>query len=264
MADQSLLRPYPAFERHRRELAEAARRQRIRLAGGGMAVVVLALGAWMIHPMLAFMVSGIGAMVLFFASLSGGSTVSPDELLGIEGELRALKFLRQLGDDFALLNRVIISDATLPNGERELDFVVIGPNALFLVEVKNTAGLIHVQPDSATWPVARRGGCGSSPRWHSMSSPLFQVRAQADALNRLLLSHGLNVDIQPIICFARPGVALENVDSCPLPVLFPEQLRETIEAPAGQSNPNAASLRAATSLLANAGAARGTLETAGS
>jgi len=254
MADEHLLRPYPAFERHRRELAQADRRRRTRLLGGGAAMLLMAFGAWLVHPMLAFMVAGIAAMVLFFSSLSAGSTVAPDELLGIEGELRALKFLRRLSDDYLLLNRVRIADPTLPNGERELDFLVLGPNALFVVEVKNTPGLIHVQPDSAHWPVASRGGCGSSPCWNSMPSPLRQVQAQVAALDRLLLSHGLGLPIKPIICFARPGVALENVASCPIPVVVPEQLSGLIESASETGSAPAATRAATRKLLGQVGA----------
>ncbi len=230
MADETLLRPYPAFERHRQEMADAARQRRWRLASGSAALLVVGMGCWLVHPMLAFMVAGIGAMALFFSSLSGGSTVPPAELLGVEGELRALKFLRHLPDEYRILNRIRIADTTLPNGERELDFVVLGPTGLFLVEVKNTPGLIHVQPDSNRWPVAKRGGCGSSPRWNSLPSPLIQVRAQVESLERLLLSHGLDLAARPIICFARPGVALQNTEACPVPVLVPEQLQHHIES----------------------------------
>lgn len=230
MADETLLRPYPAFERHRQEMADATRQRRWRLAGGGSALLFVGIGCWLAHPMLAFMVAGVGAMALFFSSLSGGSTVPPAELLGIEGELRALKFLRQLPDEYRILNRIHIADPTLPNGERELDFVVLGPTGLFLIEVKNTPGLIHVQPENSRWPVAKRSGCGSSPRWNSLPSPLTQVRAQVESLQRLLLSHGLGIAVRPVICFARPGVGLQNTEACPLPVLVPEQLPQQIES----------------------------------
>ncbi len=230
MANETLLRPYPAFERHRQELAIAARQRRLRLVGGGAALLTVGIGCWLVHPMLAFMVAGVGAMALFFSSLSGGSTVPPAELLGIEGELRALKFLRQLPDEYRILNRIRIADPTLPNGERELDFVVAGPTGLFLVEVKNTPGLIQVQPESTRWAVVKRAGCGSSPRWNSLPNPLVQVRAQIESLQRLLLSHGLDLAVKPIICFARPEVGLQNTEACPVPVLVPEQLPERIES----------------------------------
>ncbi|MCC5866516.1 MAG: NERD domain-containing protein [Wenzhouxiangella sp.] len=230
MADERFLIPYPAMERHRLELAEAGRRRRTRILVGGSTVLAVCLAAWMLHPYLAFMLAGVGAMILFFASLGGASSVPADQLLGEEGELRVLRFLRQLPDQYLLLNQLRIKDPSLPNGERELDFLVIGPGGLHLIEVKNTAGRIVVQPEAKSWPVARRAGCGSSACWNSLASPLRQVQAQAAALEQWLLTHGLVLPVRPVVCFARPEVQIEGAGDAPHPVVVPEQLLALISS----------------------------------
>ncbi len=231
MAVLTHLKPYPQFERHRSEMALAARQRRRRAVLAALLVAGFGFGAWMLHPALAFLVAGIGLMVLFFVSLTGSSSVPADQLLGIEGELRALDQLKRLPDDRILFNRLKVPDPWLPNGERELDFLVLGPDGLTVVEVKNSAGAVYVDVDQAQWSLACRGGCGSSPGWNRLDNPVRQVQAQCASLERWLLSHGLVLPIRAVVCFARPEVALINADSSPVPVVVPEQLPALLLTP---------------------------------
>jgi hypothetical protein len=170
------------------------------------------------------MLAGISAMGLFFAVMTGGSSVPAHVLSGIEGEVRTLKALQQLPADFVLFNQVFIADPWLPNGKRELDFIVIGPGEVTVVEVKNTPGIVYVAPDQKHWQVARRAGCGSRPGWNAMDNPILQVQAQADALQRWLLTFGLSIKVRSMVCLANPGVIIENSDGSPVPIVIPELL----------------------------------------
>lgn len=227
MADLQFIKSYPAMDRHRAEMA-ALRRQRRRRLGAGLTIASVLTGfALWLSPPLALLVAGVAGMILFFSSIGASSSVPADQLVGIEGELRTLETLKQLPDECTLFNRVMLPDEWLPNGQRELDFIVIAPNGLFVIEVKNTPGRIHVDPDARHWPLVGRG-CGGRPDWQAVANPLPQVRAQAAALERWLLRHGQNEPIHSVVCFSRPEVILENTSASPIPVVVPEQLLELI------------------------------------
>jgi len=228
MATTQYLREYPALVRHQTEMRQAARSRLLRLCLGGTLAVAVSVAGYLVMPPLGLMLAGLAAMILFFATITGGSSVPSDVLTGIEGEVKCLRELQRLPEDYVLFNQLQVPDPSLPNGRRELDFVAIGPGGLTVVEVKNISGMIYVDPEQRHWRVARRG-CGSSPNWNSMDSPLRQVGAQVDALERWLLTHGIHAPIRPMVCFARSDVILQNVDSSSVPVLVPEQLVEEIK-----------------------------------
>ncbi|TVS13689.1 MAG: NERD domain-containing protein [Wenzhouxiangella sp.] len=203
-----------------------ARRRRILLAvAGGVSASLL---AWWVMPPLAFPIAGIAALVLFFSSITGASSVPADQMTGAEGEYRVLQELSKLPDDHVLFNQVYVPDARLPNGRRELDFVVVGPSGVHVIEVKNARGLIYVRPDQRQWPLAHKAGCGGRPGWNAIDNPIGQVRAQVDALDRWLLQHGRVAPIQPLICFARPEVALQDRDQADVPILTTGELVDHI------------------------------------
>ncbi len=226
MADTRYIRPYAALERHAAEMRQKRNQRRMRLGlavGGG--ITVTALTYWLVPPLTVLAV-GIAALVIFFSSITGGSSVEASEMIGVEGEVRALRFLEQLPVDYLLFNQVMVPDERLPNGRRELDFVVLGPSSLHVVEVKNTPGLIYVRPAEARWPLAHKAGCGGRPGWNAVDNPLIQARAQTEALGRWLLRHGLSIDPQPIVCFARSNVALRDREQSAIPVLTAAELTE--------------------------------------
>ncbi len=230
MARLDHIKPYPALERHRSQVADHSRRRRQRLiVGVPLALGVVAITAWL-NPLLAVPVAGVLAMALFFASLTGGSTVDPGHLIGIEGEVRTLKALSLLDDRFTVFNRLRLPDPTLPNGQRELDFVVLGPTGLWIIEVKNLPGLVIVQPDSDRWPIQIRAGCGSAPGRRQMDNPLRQLHAQTTALERWLLMQGLpSGPVNGLVCFARPGVGLQAERLDHLPIVLVETLKTRLE-----------------------------------
>lgn len=224
MADLELIRPYPALERHRSELRTAAGQRRRRLLLG-IPLLILVVGAiFSFSPPGALLVGAVSVMLGFFLLLPGGSSVDPGELAGVEGEHATLERLRALPDGYRLINRVRLPDPRLPNGERELDFIVSGPTGLWIIEVKNTPGLVQVVPGARHWPLARRAGCSSCPAWNAMDNPEFQVRDQVDALRQFLLINGIAAEPQGVICLAHPEVAIRDADALKLPVLVPDQL----------------------------------------
>lgn len=236
MADLSYVSEYSAITRHRDDMQSAARQRRWRLLLAAVMVTTLSAGGFWISPPLGVMLVGIGAMVLFFSAITGGSSVPHHVMAGVEGEARVLDKLRQLPDDHVIFNQVHIPDPELPNGRRELDFIIVGPSAVTIVEAKNTPGLIQVDPDSRQWRVVKRKGCGSSPGWNAIDNPLRQVRAQARALERWLLENGLTTRPRGMVCFARPDVAIADPDKAELPVVTIAELIEHVHASQADHN----------------------------
>ncbi|MEX2499142.1 MAG: nuclease-related domain-containing protein [Wenzhouxiangellaceae bacterium] len=215
--------------RHRKELREAGRLRRRRLLVAIPVLVALSFGAFSLSPPFGLFVAAVGAGVLFFLGLPGSSSVDAGALAGIEGEVAVLERLKTLPDDFLLLNRVKLPDGQLPNGWRELDFVVAGPDSLWIVEVKNTPGYVYVQPGERHWPLARRAGCGSRPSWNALENPIPQTNAQVQSLKRWLLQQGVSVEPKAVICLSHPEVAVENGTDSPVPVLVRDQLTGHIQ-----------------------------------
>lgn len=224
MARTGSVTAYPPLERHRAE-ALAQRRQRLlslAVVGPASLLIITLTASW--SPPLALLLGSVALLVVFFVALPGSTSVDAGQLSGVEGEAAVLDRLSELPDDFTLLNRVKLPDETLTNGERELDFIVAGPTGLWVVEVKNTPGHIQVRPDEKHWPIARRAGCGSAPKWNSIVNPIPQVRAEISALERWLLMRGVGRRVQGLIVFSHPEVALSDVNQSPLPVLVRDQV----------------------------------------
>lgn len=237
MADCRFITEYPPLVRHRAELRAAARARRMRLAIALPLLAALAYGAFALSAQFGLFVGAVGAGVLFFLGLPGGSSVDAGALAGVEGEVTALERLRTLPDDYVLFNRVKLPDGQLPNGWRELDFVVAGPTGLWIVEVKNTPGHVYVQPDARHWPLARRAGCGSRPNWNAVENPIPQARAQVDSLRRWLLQHGIAADPKPVVCLSHSEVAVDNAEASPVPVVVRDQLAGLIRSGAQSALP---------------------------
>ncbi|MDT8449242.1 MAG: nuclease-related domain-containing protein [Wenzhouxiangellaceae bacterium] len=224
MADLRSVTEYPALARHRAELRAAGRARRIRLAVALPLLGLTIFGAFSLGVQFGVFAGAVGAGVLFFLALPGGSSVDAGALAGIEGEVSVLDRLKALPDDYRIFNRVKVPDVQLPNGWRELDFIVSGPTGLWIVEVKNTPGHVYVQPDQRHWPLARRGCCGSRPNWNALENPIPQARAQADSLGRWLLRNGVAVEPRSLVCMAHPEVSLENRAASPMPILVRDEL----------------------------------------
>lgn len=230
MVDSRLVVEYPPLKRHREELAQQRRARRRRLALGIPVCAALVAAASTLSAPLAVMLGGIASVVLFFLAIPGSTSVDAGQLSGVEGEAAVLDRLLRLPDDFVVLNRVELPDEMLPNGQRELDFVVADSSGLWVVEVKNTPGHITVQPGKRYWPLARRAGCGSRPRWNALANPVFQVRAQVEALERWLLRQGISARARGLVVMAHPEVAITNADASETPVLVPAQLSEHLRS----------------------------------
>ena len=104
---------------------------------------------------------------------------------GREGELTVLDELNKLGDEY-----VVIRNAVIPPNRGDTDYIVVGPNGVFIVETKNTGGI--VQCDGDVWTrhkVGRRG----KPYRLEIGNPSRQAKRSAKSLKDFILSRRSDV-----------------------------------------------------------------------
>ena len=244
MADARFVSDYPALLRHNAERHSGARARRRRLGVALPVVALVVLGGFQVSMELGMFAAAIGAAVLLFVSINAGSSVEPNALIGVEGEVSVLRELRSLPDEYVIFNRVQLPDRWLPNGGRELDFIVAGPGGLFVIEVKNIPGIVYVQPGARDWPVARRAGCGNRPGWNTIVNPVPQVTDQASALKRWLLEHGIHCNPRPIVCFSNRTAGIENAGAAEVPVVTVDGINEELLAGGDAGQPPGGAIQA--------------------
>ncbi|MHB8623883.1 MAG: nuclease-related domain-containing protein [Sulfuricaulis sp.] len=174
-------------------------------------VPLLAFGAW-INVILLLPVL-IGILFLWNAK--------QQRLYGAEGEDRALGIpvalpgsLATLPDDYTVFNQVKVPNGT---SHRELDFVVVGPNGIFAIEVKHCRGKVSGQETDNTWRQRKRSRAGNTYE-QPQRNPVRQIKGAIYTLKQYLLSSGLNEWIQGIVVFTHPDCTL-SVGPASVPVL---------------------------------------------
>lgn len=122
---------------------------------------------------------------------------------GVEGEQFVADELgRVLGDDWALFRGY-------KNTRGEIDDLLLGPNGLVAIEVKNINGTVHCDGDS--WRVDKYDRYGNLVEQYSLGdrgarhrSPSVQLNEPVDALEEFLRSRGQDVDVLRVVLLAHP------------------------------------------------------------
>lgn len=151
-------------------------------------------------------------------------------LKGAIGEDRALGAqhpfpgaLVHLSDEYVVFNQVDIPNR---NGRPyEADFVVVGPNGIFVIEVKYYRGLIQGRQNGWAWTRYQPGSCKGA----SISNPVTQVRRSMRALSAYLMEQGSRAWLEPIVVFTHP-LSRISVDSDSVPVLALHELAAHVAA----------------------------------
>ena len=100
--------------------------------------------------------------------------ISTIKLAGAEGEERTLRQLKTLPSAYTLFNQLDIPSAPSRTGAMEADLVVVGPNGVFVIEVKHNNGTIFGDNASPQWPVAKVGPRGGAYQ-SAMRNPIRQL-----------------------------------------------------------------------------------------
>lgn len=207
MADLRYIRP--------NRLRQEAKRRRVRLLVIGLPITVA--GAC-IH----LLVLGIGAVAL--AVLWDRQN---RRLKGAEGEERALGLPYPLPGSLACLPETYIAfnQVLVPYGKRhrELDLIVVGPNGIFVIEVKHYRGEITGAETDRTWRQRQRGNSSADTDVRALRNPVIQVKHGARALRRYLAAHDIKTWVQGAVVMTHPDCRLE-VSATGTPVLTLPQL----------------------------------------
>lgn len=126
---------------------------------------------------------------------------------GNKGEKNTMQFLTELSDDYSILHNVNIN-----KGEKktELDFVIISPFGLQIIEVKNHNGKITGDKDASTWEQHKIGQQGT-PYTATMKNPLKQLGFQKYLLSEILKDNNIKTWVDGYVLM--PTATSINVNS---------------------------------------------------
>ncbi len=183
--------------------------------------VPLLVGAAFIHVLLAW----AGLIILYML------WTKPDaHLSGAEGEDLALGIPSALPGSLATLHQdyIVFNQLQIPAGRsyRELDYVVVGPNGIFVVEVKHYRGEIRGAEFDRTWLQRKRSRAGYFYT-QELRNPVTQIKGGIYALRRHLATHGIRNWIEGIVVFTHPECTL-MADKSSVPILTLAELADYI------------------------------------
>lgn len=140
------------------------------------------------------------------------------EFSGNRGELKAFRTLEYLRVPHAVLKNVEFNDE---NGRTELDAVVITPNGITIVEVKNTSKTIFID---------EQGNYYRTGEYLKLDCNIAdKMTAREEILRSTLFKAGYsNVRIQSVLVFTNPRIEIQNKYSG-IKVCFIGQLNHYIE-----------------------------------
>lgn len=207
MADLRYIRP--------NRLRQEATRRRVLLLVIGLPLAIA--GAW-IHLLLL----AIGA-----AALGVLWDRQNRRLRGAEGEERALGLPHALPVSLACLPNTYtaFNQVLVPYGKRhrELDLTVVGPNGIFVIEVKHYRGEINGTETDRTWRQSQFAHDGDDICERNVRNPIVQVGHAVRALRRYLAGRDIKTWVQGAVVMTHPDCRLD-VGTMNTPVLTLPQL----------------------------------------
>jgi len=123
-------------------------------------------------------------------------------LAGAAGEELALTHLSKLSDEYTIFNQICLPDTRSSTGYREADFVVVGPNGVFIIENKDYRGWVKGDWNSDQWELYKIGRCGT-PYINSCRNPVRQVQVYVSLLAGIFSSRDIKAWITPMVSLSR-------------------------------------------------------------
>jgi hypothetical protein len=185
----------------------------IALASAFALVLMLAYTVYVQANLLIMLFALAALLVSVFSYRRGLSYLS-----GLGGEKTVIKVLSKLGDEYALLNDLMLRDRS-----GNVDHVVLGPNGVFVIETKNYRGRIFCYGDK--W--YRQSGNGKTPL---PGSPSNQAKSNAMRIKKILaasVADSRGVWVDAVVVFSNKHVNL-HLHSAQVPVMRVRELPEYI------------------------------------
>lgn len=163
-------------------------------------------------------------LLVFVPFLNFGTT----EEFGAKGEDATLEILKQLPDSYTLFNQVKVPNEESRDGTTELDFIVVGPNGVFAVEVKHNNSTIYGNETAKEWRVLKIGR-GGTPYTKIIRNPVKQVKKQIWALSSFLKAKKHKVWVEGMVFLSNPNSRLEFEGESSIPIIQQNGLVEHIQ-----------------------------------
>ncbi len=124
---------------------------------------------------------------------------------GVKGEALALDAMKSLDNEHWIFTEKTV---TYDDQESEIDFIVIGPEGVAVVECKHLKGSISGDYKEKYWQQEKLSHSGTV-RTKRLYSPVKQVSTHVYRLAGLLKENGLNTQIDSVVYFSHPEAKLK-------------------------------------------------------
>ncbi len=127
---------------------------------------------------------------------------------GVNGEKEVYNILKKLPNSFTVISNPVIENRGKYN---ELDFVVIGKDALFIIEAKNYRGTLKGKVSDRELTQIKLGSGGKAYE-KTVKNPISQSDMQGKRMRTLLYDMKISYSVFPILFFADESIKLDIVN----------------------------------------------------
>ena len=146
------------------------------------------------------------------------------KLYGIIGEYKVykqLKVIKKMG--YKLFQNVHLKNNDI---KAQLDFIIVGPTGMFIVEVKNQRGIIIGNGESKYLTKIKKSKSGNEYK-KKIYNPIKQINTHIYKLSKILRNSGVNLWIDGIVLFSNKD-SIVKIDSDSVLIIQSENCDELI------------------------------------
>lgn len=147
---------------------------------------------------------------------------------GLQGEKEAFDLLSKLPRQYKVLSDVHLVDGTKSS---QIDFVIIGPNGIFIMESKHIKGIINGREEDNYLQKIKIGKSGDK-YYKKMFNPIKQISGHKIGMDVFLKKKGFRYRAIPVLYFSNDcivNVQSKNVKIINEPVLVIDYIKRHIE-----------------------------------
>jgi hypothetical protein len=141
----------------------------------------------------------IGIMVLWIMLVMNNIEILK---YGLKGEKEVFDLLSKLPRQYKILSDVHIVDG---NKSSQIDFVIIGPNGLFIMESKHIKGIINGKEDDTYLQKVKIGRSGDK-YYKRMYNPIKQISGHKIGMDVFLKKNGFRYKAFPVLYFSNDTI----------------------------------------------------------
>lgn len=143
---------------------------------------------------------------------------------GIRGEKQTLELLKGLDSEHWIFTDKTI---TYKGQSSEMDFVVVGPTGVCIIESKHISGKVTADPEKKYWNRVKVSHSGVE-RTRNFYNPVKQVNTHLYRLKKLLQEEGISVHLDSAVFFSDPETQVRLTNKGETPVFWGEKGKELL------------------------------------